>query len=361
MNKSKFLFFLLAVSLANICFGVMPPKYFLERERTARIKAIAIVKNVKARFYNNKTGIETQNVTFETVTPLADGNIPKIFSGYCYSSVKQTGYIGGEKYYYPKESLGKHVYVAVSHDGGRIAAFKSVSKKEINKLINQFKSKNLLLGQINIKDRVNSISINFKDLYLFKIKGKTKGYLEYQKNDSYPQRYEAELYFQEDESLKKYSAKTSYSGNAAFQLNEIDLRMPDNICVITFKYNRSKKPSAGILRKSGEYPAAKNTVSDFALFNIVTLLPFDKKQTLHFTLIESFELNIKKGMKLKFAGPENGFFKFVQLDDNGHCVACYWLDEQHVLLRVAWGNDKLFIKTNNTFILTTESPEPVKN
>ena len=111
MNRMKVLLPALSILFSNICFGVLPPEYFIVQERNAKIKAIAIVKSVKAGFYNKKTGIETQTVTFETVSPLIDGKIPKTFTGYCYSLVKSTGYIGGELYYYPKESLGKYVYV----------------------------------------------------------------------------------------------------------------------------------------------------------------------------------------------------------------------------------------------------------
>jgi len=355
MNKIKVLFLVLSLSLSNFCFGLLPPEYFIARERNAKIKAIAIVKSVESGFHNKKTGIVTQKVSFETVSPLIDGNIPKTFTGYCYTLIKQTGYVGGEIYYYPKESLGKHVYVAVSTDGGQIAAFKSIDKKEIIKLKNQFKNRNLLLGQINVKDRVDSISRSFNDLYLFKINGKVQGYLVHKKNKSYPQAYESELCFKENNSLKKYSVQTYYSGNAQFQLNEVHLRMSDSknkntLYTITFKYNSQQKTAVGILKKSGEYHAAKNTVADFALFNIVTLLPFNKKQMLNFTVLESLELNIKKDMKLKFAGAENGLFRFIQLDGEEHCVAQYWLDKDHILQRVAWDKDKMFIRTNKQSI-----------
>jgi len=348
----------LSILLSNFSFGVMPPEYFIKRERNAKIKAIAIVKSVKTGFYNRKTGIQTQTVTFETISPLIDGKIPGTFTAYCYSMVKSTGYIGGERYYYPKESLGKHVYVAVSADGGQIVALKPLNKKEIIKLKDQFKNRNLLLGQINVKERVNSISLLFNDLYLFKINGEVQGCLERRKNESYPQAYQSKLYFKENDSSKNYSVRTYYSGGAQFQLNEMHLEISgskdkNKTYTFRFKYNSSKKPYSGILKKSGEYPAAKNTLSDFALFDIVTLLPFDKKQTLNFTLIESLELNIKKDMKLKFAGPDNGLFKFIQLDSQGHCTAQYWLDKKHVLQRVAWDKNKMFIRTNKQFSIKT--------
>ena len=352
MNRIKVLLPVLSILFSNICLGVLPPEYFIARERNAKIKAIAIVKSVKSGFYNKKTGIETQTVTFETVSPLIDAIIPKTFTGYCYSMVKRTGYIGGEKYYYPKESLGRKVYVAVSSDGGQIAVFKSIDKEEIIKLKNQFKNRNLLLGQINVNDLTNSIHRSFNDLYLFKMNGSIQGCFEHQKNKSYPQAYMSELYFKTEKSFKKYSVRSYYSGNAKFQLNEIHLENSapgNNSLIIKFGYDKSQKPAEGILKKSGKYPATPNTVSDFTLFTIVTFLPFDKKQTLNFTLIESLKLNVKKDMKLEFTGQDDGLFKFTQLDSKGHCVAEYWLDKNHVLRRVAWGKDKMFIKTNKQF------------
>ncbi len=352
MNKLKILFPLFSILFSNICLGVLPPEYFIARERNAKIKAIAIVKSVKSGFLNKKTGIETQTVTFETISPLTDDKIPKIFTGYCYSSTKQTGYIGGERYYYPKESLGRKVYVSVSADRGQIADFRSVNKKEIIKLKNQFKNRNLLLGQMNVDDLTNSIHRPFDNLYLFKVNGEIQGCLEHKKNKSYPQAYMSELYFKTPKSFKKYSIRTYYSGNGRFQLNEIHLaavNSPNDAYTITFKYDKSQKPAEGILKKDGEYPAALNTISDFTLFNIVSLLPFDKKQTLSFTLIESLKLNIKKNMEIKFTGRDNGLFKFIQLDSKKCCTAQYWVDKNHILQRVAWDKDKEFIRTNKNF------------
>jgi len=69
MNKLKVLLPVFSILVSNICLGVLPPEYFIARERNAKIKAIAIVKSVKSGFYNKKTGIETQRVSFETVNP----------------------------------------------------------------------------------------------------------------------------------------------------------------------------------------------------------------------------------------------------------------------------------------------------
>ena len=253
---------------------------------------------------------------------------------------------------------------AVDTDGGQIAALRPLDKEKIIKLKNQFKNRNLLLGQINIKNLTNSINCPFDDLYLFKVNGEVQGCFVHKKNKSYPQAYMSELHFKTEKSFKKYSVRTYYSGGAQFQLNEIHLETSstgNNPVIIKFGYDKSQKPVEGILKKSGKYPAAPNMVSDFTLFNIVTLLPFDKKLTLNFTVIESLDLNVRKGMKLKFAGQDNGLFKFIQLDPENRCTAQYWLDKDHVLLRTAWGKDKMFIRTSKQFSIKEMSGQQAKN
>ncbi len=350
LPKKIFLFLVSILYLSINCGAVMPGQFFQAREKKSKIKAIAIVKNVKITDYNKKRGIATQKVTFETVTPLIDKDLPKIFTGYCYSMVEEKGWIGGEMYYYPKYKLGKHVYVAVTKNNGTIAAFHSVSEKEIKELIDKFKNKNLLLGQINIKDRVDSISKVFNNWYIFKVDDKELGYLQHKKNDFSLQVYVTHLFINGENPIEKYSVKASFSDNAEFSLDKINLKNTNakgesKSIWLKFDNKSSKQLVEGILRKSGQYTIQKNTLSDFVLFNIVTLLPFDDKQTLHFSVIESFELNVKNNIKLKFIGSDNGLFKFVQLDASDNIVAQYWLDEKHVLQRVDWDKNKQFIRT----------------
>lgn len=338
---------MLSILSSNICLGVLPPEYYIAMERKAKIRAVAIVKNVESGAYDEKTGAEKQTVTFETVSPLVEGNIPKNFTAYCSSRVKQSGFVGGEIYYNPKKMLGKKVYVAVSENKGKIVVLRLLDAKEIAKLEEQFKNRNLLLGQIDIKDRVNILHNSFDNFYSLRINGKAQGSFEHKKNKSYPQAYLSELQIKGDKSSEKYSIRSYYSGGAQFQLDEIHLEKNNtDTCMITFEYNSREKPYEGLLKKSGKYPAAKNTVSDFALFNIVTLLPFDKDATLNFTLLDSLGLILRKDMKLKFAGEDNGLYKFVQSDSKGNCTAQYWLNKNHVLQRVAWGGDKLFVKVD---------------
>lgn len=352
MNKIKLLLPALSVLFSNICLGVLPPEYLIARKRNAKIKAVAIVKSVKPGFYNKETGLESQTVVFETVTPLVAGKFPKNFTGYCYSLIKATGYVGGEVYYYPKKSLNKQVYVAIDTDGGQIAALRPLTKDERIKLENQFKNRDILLGQVKIKNLTNSIHCPFDDLYLFKVNGEVLGCFEHKKNRSYPQAYMSELYFKTEKSFKKYSVRTYYSGDGQFQLNEMHLdsyESPNHSVTVKFGYSKSKTPAEGVLKKSGEYPAASNTVSDFTLFSIVSLLPFDEKLTLDFTLVESLELNVRKGMKLKFSGEDKGLFKFIQFDSQGNCTAQYWLDKDHTLHQVAWDKGRMFVRTSKDF------------
>ena len=45
-------------------------------------------------------------------------------------------------------------------------------------------------------------------------------------------------------------------------------------------------------------------------------------------------------MKLKFAGMDNGLYKFTQYDADDNIMAQYWLDDKHILQKVVWDKDK---------------------
>ena len=96
----------------------------------------------------------------------------------------------------------------------------------------------------------------------------------------------------------------------------------------------------------------RKTVTDFALFDIVRRLPFDKEKVFEFNCLEASELNLKKGHRLTYVGTEELelggkkalLHKFEHSTD-GRIVSVYWVNEDRQLVRLVMDERKEFLLT----------------
>lgn len=141
MNKYFYICILIITTLITFnvtSLAVLPPDVYKERIKNSKVKAIAEVKSVKI--------IETtkQNtyklVTFKLKNALVP-DVPKKFTGYCYSVdfPWQTPGVGGIIYYYPHK--GDLAHVTISKDGGRITSYQVLTEEDTEKVIENYKNK----------------------------------------------------------------------------------------------------------------------------------------------------------------------------------------------------------------------------
>ncbi len=98
------------------------------------------------------------------------------------------------------------------------------------------------------------------------------------------------------------------------------------------------------------------TVTDFALFEIVRRLPFNKDKTFEFHCLEASELNLKKNNRVRYLGREEidlrgkktSLHKFEQETEHGRKPAQYWVNEGRELIRIV-------IDGRKEFLLSTEA------
>jgi len=109
--------------LAAFCFsaeGVMPPDVYARMSEQSKIRATAVVEEVKTL----ETGMQStwKSVVFRLRHPMSEG-VPELFSGTCYSVDHswQQPPAGGTIYFYPEK--GDLVYVTVAADGGSITSY----------------------------------------------------------------------------------------------------------------------------------------------------------------------------------------------------------------------------------------------
>ncbi len=329
-------------------FAVLPPYIYKQREEESEIKAIAKVKSVKIIDREPRKGRVYKKVEFELVEPLTVKNIPEVFTGHCYSVVKnKRPMTSGTIYYYPIK--GMKAYVSISSDGGYITNYYSLTDSQEQKLIEKFQKGTLLMGQVRIKDMPDFSLLDSRHIYDYLIDGEPAGTLSIRHSPDLYQnfRYNFKL---ESGDRQNLLVTTGYTDNANLRLADHSVYDRDNektLIDASFLYDPDDSVPEGIIKaKEGSRittPLPENTVTDFMIFDIVKILPFDKNTVLKLNILESCEMHLKKGCTLVYWGTDNGYHVFSQLNKNEDISARYWLDETHQLKQVTWDTDKKFL------------------
>ena len=135
MNKppmKKYRSFILAIPLAALFLvtgvfsagAVMHPDHYRRMAEESKIKAIAVVTSVEVIERTKRSTFK--RVFFEMKHPFSS-DVPKTFTGTCYSvdHAWQDPGAGGTIYYYPVK--GTTVFVTVAADGGMITGLVTLS------------------------------------------------------------------------------------------------------------------------------------------------------------------------------------------------------------------------------------------
>ncbi len=106
--------------------AILPAEYYRESIKSSKIKAIAVVTDIKDIRATRRSTLK--EVYFKTEKSFGD-KIPEDFTGSCYSvdSRWQNPGVGGTIYYYPYK--GERVFVAVGVDGGYITNYTRLSQE----------------------------------------------------------------------------------------------------------------------------------------------------------------------------------------------------------------------------------------
>jgi hypothetical protein len=104
--------------------------------------------------------------------------------------------------------------------------------------------------------------------------------------------------------------------------------------------------------KKAELAIPEHTVTDFALFEVVRRLPFDKEKAFEFNSLEASELNLKKNHKLSYLGQDeltvgDQVMKLHKFEESGEGInpIQYWVNDERELVRVVMDGRKEFLLT----------------
>lgn len=149
MKETIILLFSCLLISQTVCFALLPPKYYEQEIKKSKIKALAIVTDVKIEKWEK--GIQHKKVFFKLVKPLSK-NAPKSFTGNCLSFKKKNPedkrLIGGTIYYYPKK--GDEVFVAITKNNSYITSY-VVLNKELKKELHKNGLQNIKLGPTGLR------------------------------------------------------------------------------------------------------------------------------------------------------------------------------------------------------------------
>lgn len=127
--------FLLTIFSIKFCFAALPIEIYQQRIKSSKIKAIAIVKNIKT-VSESESYIKKQ-VIFKLEKSIGNTVVPKEFSGYCESVVEgKLPAPGYGPFFYPKEN--EKVFVTIINNDGDITSYTILSPKLETKIINNF-------------------------------------------------------------------------------------------------------------------------------------------------------------------------------------------------------------------------------
>ncbi|MFA7364621.1 MAG: hypothetical protein WCZ25_12175 [Aminobacteriaceae bacterium] len=123
MKSCRIAVSVLVFLFSAFCFpaeSVMPPDVYARMSEQSKIKATAVVEEVKTLEITRQS--TWKSVVFSLKHPMSKG-VPEKFSGTCYSVDHewQQPPAGGTIYFYPEK--GDLVYVTVAADGGSITSY----------------------------------------------------------------------------------------------------------------------------------------------------------------------------------------------------------------------------------------------
>jgi tetratricopeptide (TPR) repeat protein len=105
--------------------GVMPPEVYNKKAKESKIKAIAVVKEIKVM--DTHDGVEEKLVTFALQKSFSSDFISNDFMGTCLTPVKGSKPMPGKAiYFYPR--VGEKVFVSILGNGGEITSYTLMSE-----------------------------------------------------------------------------------------------------------------------------------------------------------------------------------------------------------------------------------------
>lgn len=355
------MFFCLLLStlwIRPVAYAVMPPGHYEKQAENSAIKAIAEVKDV---IVLSETEENTRKkVVFALVKPFTE-NIPETFTGICYSVDHkwQKPGVGGTIYYYPAK--GAKVLVTVVHDQGIITSFTSLDpelEQEID--VNGLAHISFIMGHARI-DTVRKQDDKKEQWFAFYLGNRPAGYL-YASRYRDPSKTGIVQFRHEfivgvlDGDRRQYMISTRSRDDDTLTPQRMVIEIQDispegsrklGIREIGFRIGERETVPEGVLLKGRQnavdVPIPSGTTTDLILFDLVEQQPFHVAP-LSVHVIETLELNLKKGISLVYAGidPKNSLHKF---EEQGPIRAEYWLNERHELMKVRWDEDKVFYRS----------------
>ncbi|MDP8253886.1 MAG: hypothetical protein P9X27_05770 [Candidatus Kaelpia aquatica] len=132
--------------LSVSAFAVLPPKVYEERVDKSKIKAIAVVKDIKVVDHYNS--VDDKQITFTLIKSFGEIAPPKIFMGRC-ESVNKRWFehgpgVGGDIYYYPNKN--DEVYVTIAENGSEITSYTKLTDDLKQALSDDFKKVKTKIG-----------------------------------------------------------------------------------------------------------------------------------------------------------------------------------------------------------------------
>ena len=356
----SFCLLLLGLSIHPEAHAVMPPEHYEKMAQSSAIKAIAVIKDISIL---SKTLQRTHKKVVFTLEKPFEENIPKEFTGTCYSvdhKWQEPG-VGGTIYYYPVK--GTRVLVTVIDDHNSITSLTTLNpelEREIT--INGLTNISFVMGHAKATS-VQKQNDKRAQWFLFYLEGKASGYLRVMSHSDRlnPRiiQFDHELLVGElDSNRRLFRTNTRCREDGIFTPEWITIQTTDYSSERTITHPEREigfRPvertdiTGGILVK-GRHNAydisiPPETTTDFGLFTLAETLPYEKDFSLRINLIETLELHLKKDVEIRYKGKDPGKRNLHMFSQTGRAAATYWLNDLHELIEVQWDNDKRFVRT----------------
>lgn len=342
----------MAGSWGGAAFAVMPPEHYIRAALASEIKAVARITAVEDLEVTARSS--RKQVTFSLIRAFEPG-IPHRFRGTCHSVDRkgQNPGVGGRLYYYPVKGL--EVLVTVSRDGGAITSMTPMTGT-LDRLT--------ALGGLSQVQFAMGWAVPEDDAawswYLFTLKGEPRGYLAVKEETGSAPGHSRRLHFMVGNGLGKKGQLFRISARAredkvlslegltieAFAVTEGSV-LPGPVWQIGFVPGGAGIGSGILTREAGTVSGLKlppRTTSDFLLFSLVPSLEQSESVVLDLNVVETLELHLKTGLKLRYTGRDPAKDLAHQFVLDPGAVARYWVDGEGRLGEVAWDNDKAFVR-----------------
>lgn len=357
---SSFCLLLLGLSIHPEAHAVMPPEHYEKMAQDSAIKAVAVAKDVSIL---SKTLQRTQKKVVFTLEKSFEENIPKEFTGTCYSVDHkwQKPGVGGTIYYYPAK--GTRVLVTVINNHNFITSLTTLNyglEKEI--AFNGLTNISFVMGHAKVKS-VRKQNDKRAQWFLFYLEGKASGYLWVMSHSDRlnptVRQFDHELLVGElDSDRRLFRINTRCRDDGIFTPEWIKIQITDySLEKITthpereigFRPVERTDITGGILVKgfhnAYDISIPLETATDFGLFTLVETLPYEKNFSLRINLIEILELHLKKDVEIRYKGKDPGKQNLHMFSQTGRASATYWLNDLHELIEVQWDDDKRFVRS----------------